>query len=593
MTVKHELATFILLLTVSSVSAVQLGGNTTNLDWATIPGGSYRLVSNTNLLTTNWTVVGSYTSAEVTVSITPSLSDRFYRVIKEALPRASQVFDGRLTVMLQDISSVTNPKGVKQAVYLENESTNNLYFQFDVQSPLWRVMLMCPQPNRIFLDPGEVFQGMLVFEAPQGATSGPVTLDYSLSFLELSQSDGSSSGQTNTLTTNTSFTLQATPALPVVTQSTTRISYTRTQAITTPTGFWDYGVDGNHTRIVLFPGQENWTTSSAKTTSVMYCYTPTGTQLWSRALGNETWAGDLSRDGAYVAYAPLQDPALGTNRLFLLNATNGSELWNMPLIASNLPTPANADMPVGSWSIDTRAVRISPGSHYIAMGTIWGRVYLMDRATATPIWGFETRGQVRGLTFDSAESNLFIGSGDGYLYKVRVSDAAQLWKASILAWPYTAPHISPDGSMIAAGSKTGEMTVLGTANGNRLFRFDYGLMTTRRVIFTPDGQSLIGASGSPLGTRAFSTADWATRWITGMSAGLSCTTNSQYALISDGGSYLIETATGLSVAEPDPGFAAGANYFKVVYISGDGENIIIARRDTSPGATNLVFFARE
>ena len=507
---------------------------------------------------------------------------------------ATSALGGKVQVSLEDVTGVATPKGLKQRFIVENVGSAPVYIQLQPGSTKHRANLMSPQPAYVYLEAGESFQGLIVHEVDRDTPPGTVELAATLLLEELDRDNGSRTGAATTVTVAPSFTLTATPAGYTPAAAAEQLSYERTATVATKTGFWRYAVDAAQTKIALFPGQENWTDASAAALSTLYVYKPDGTLLWQRATGAETWGGDMSADGNFIAYAtlPTNGASVEYDSLYLLNATTGAEIWNVALDSTNFPMRGDFKLPDRGLPRRTAEVRFSPSGKYLALGTA-GPVFLIDRDTREVKWAFETFGQARAITFAADESAMFAGSGDGFLYKIDVATGTQIWKSATVAWPYSPPALAPNGTWIAVGAKTGEFTVIDQESGSCLFAHDLGLMTVRRTRFSPDGTMFYAASGTAEGTKAYTTLSWSESFQTIMAADISITADSKYLLIADSPTgNLLDARTGQSVATLDTGFDP-SGYYKVVFVSASGEHIVIARRDTSADAVNIAFFRRK
>ena len=510
---------------------------------------------------------------------------------------ATSALGGKVQVSLEDTSGVTAFEGLKQRFIIENVASAPVYIQLNATATKHRATLMSPQPGYVYLGVGESFQGMIVHsmldEVEAGTpVGGTVELAASLSLQELDAADGSLIGTTTTVTVAPSFALGESSVIPPPRAGVEQLAYERTATVTTPAGFWRYATDAAQTKIALFPGQEHWTNASDAGLSTLYVYKLDGTLLWQRATGAEVWGGDMTADGNYIAYATLQS-STGPDSLYLLDATTGEEIWNVELNSTNFPRPADFKQPDAHLPREVREVRFSPSGKYVAIGSA-GPVFLIDRETREVKWAFETFGQARAITFAADESAMFVGSGDGYLYKIDRASGTQKWKSAIVAWPYGPPTLAPNGTWVSVGVKSGEFTVIDQESGNCLFAHDMGLLNVRRTLFSPDGTMFYAASGTPEGTKAYATLSWTENFKSIMAADISITADSKYLLIADSPTgYLLDARTGQSVATLATGFDASASYFKVIFVSASGEYIVIARRDTSPNAANIAFFRRK
>ena len=102
--------------------------------------------------------------------------------------------------------------------------------------------------------------------------------------------------------------------------------------------------------------------------------------------------------------------------------------------------------------------------------------------------------------FDDSDEFVYIGAGDGKAYKLDVSDGSLLWTGEIGSWPYVNGfQLSPDETVLAAGGKYGDLTLLDTSNGEMLWYHDL-----RDIVawldFSPDGEYLVAGGGGQYST---------------------------------------------------------------------------------------------
>lgn len=493
------------------------------------------------------------------------------------------VLSGALTLAFEDISQ----REGMQHVRLTNTSSQTLFFALEASSTTGRIGLMAPQPGTVHLSPGESLVAYIVYYNTDAST-GTATYDLLLNFSTLDTTSGRPTGTTDSLQRSVSFTRQSETPLHV-TDASTPLSYTRVAQATAQVGFWRYKVDDAEARIVLFPGQENWSTPSAVSQAQVVAYTLDGELLWTYAPGNEVWGGDMSPDGRWVAFATLSTIGGSPSRLVLLDAGTGTLVQELSLVAAALPTPADAVVPTTA-NLDAREVRFSPDGTRIAVGTSEGRGYLFSTEGLVAQFAVQTEGQLRAIEFKG--DALYLGAGDGWLHKVSAADGQPVWKAYTTAWPYSEPAFSSDASRVVVGAKSGGFTVLDTRSGACVFSANHG--TVRRAFFTPDDQHIIAATGATnAGTIAYRASDGVVAWRGPMSAAATVSADSRYTLMADGPAWIMDGASGQRVATLDPGFNANANYFKTAYLSKDGSRAVVARRDLTPGDVAIAFFLRQ
>jgi len=369
--------------------------------------------------------------------------------------------------------------------------------------------------------------------------------------------------------------------------------YEMSKQVVTDIGFWKYAVDGDEQYILFAQGMENWANSDLMVESKLMLYTLNGEEMWEYPMGEQAWGADLSRDGKYAVYAsfdhilPLPQPNI-PGKIGLLDAHTGGVLWEKEITPDNFPLVSRVPL----YGQDSKEVQFSHNSSYIAIGMGRGDVFLLDRETGNILWSYPTEGQVRKIIFSNDDSFLYVGSGDGRLYKLSTNNGSLQWVTHIWAWPYTyGLALSPDESLIAAGVKTGEVCVVKTSDGTRLWDYDLGIMCVRWVQFSPDGTLLAAGSGAPGGTTIFNATNGTPIWRTCFSGAGMFTSDGKYVLLGDGQGRLY-TADGTLVATLDPGFDTASGYWKVAYISRDKSKMVFAARDMEPGGVGIAFFKR-
>ena len=371
--------------------------------------------------------------------------------------------------------------------------------------------------------------------------------------------------------------------------------YRRTTAIASPTGFWRGAVSESEGTFVAFPGQENWKAAvtaadarARRAAARIYKYKFDGTKLWEHAPGWETWGGDMTPDGRFVAYA-LNPTATSfytptENKLVLLDGATGAVLWTK--------SAPPADSAVGQ-KLDALEVALSPDGRWIAVGSVGsGTVTLVDRATGNFIWtvpgaSAPSFGQVRKLRFSADAQFIFCGSGDSQLRKLRVSDGAVVWKTLAGGWlSMNGLDLTPDGAWLAAGTKSLDAAVVRASDGVVLWQTETQFVD---AVFAPDGRHLATAGG-----QVFRVADGVLAGMTKTPALTRFTPDGRYVFqfdrdlrLFDLGGVLLKTfeSSGLNVsAGEQPQWA---------HLTRDGRYALILARDmANPPQTGIVIYER-
>ncbi len=372
------------------------------------------------------------------------------------------------------------------------------------------------------------------------------------------------------------------------------VDYRRTVAIPTATGFWRGAVSESERTFVAFPGQENWKTAASeaearalRSAARIYKYSFEGTRLWEHASGWETWAGDMSADGRFVAYALNPTPQSfytpTENKLVLLNGTTGAVLWSK--------AAAPTDPAIGR-RIDSLELAFSPDARWIAVGsTNGGTVTLVDRANGNFIWTVPgsgpSWGQVRRLRFSADAEFLFVGSGDSNLRKLRVSDGSVVWRTLAGGWPYVnGLDLTPDGAWLVAGTKSLDATLVRTSDGFQQWQRETQYLDAQ---FAPDGRHVITAGG-----QVYRTVDGSLAGMTKAEAIARFTPDSRYVLQLDRELRLYDLGGKLLKTFEASGIGAGAGeQAQWAYFTRDGRHAIILARDlNNPPQTGIAIYER-
>lgn len=372
------------------------------------------------------------------------------------------------------------------------------------------------------------------------------------------------------------------------------LDYRRIASVATPTGFWRGAVSETEGTFVAFPGQETWRVSATdadaralRTASRIYKYSFAGRRLWEHAPGWETWAGDQSADGRFVAYA-LNPTAQSfytptENKLVLLDGATGSVIWSR----SAAPT----DAAVGR-RIDALELTISPDARWIAVGSVaGGTVTLVDRATGSFAWTVPgtapSFGQVRRLRFSADAQFLYVGSGDSTVRKLRVADGSVMWRAFAGGWPsVNGLDLTPDGAWLVAGTQSLDTTLLRASDGAILWQRE---TQATDAAFSPDGRHVVTSAG-----QVHRTVDGSLAGLTAAKTATHFTPDGRHLLQVDRELRLHDLGGNvLKVFEPTGLPALSGESTPWSHVTRDGRHVLLLARDlAAPGQTGIVFYER-
>jgi hypothetical protein len=372
------------------------------------------------------------------------------------------------------------------------------------------------------------------------------------------------------------------------------IDYRRSAAISTPTGFWRGAVSESEGTFVVFPGQENWRSAAndaearaLRAAARIYKYRLDGTRVWEHAPGWETWAGDMTPDGRYVAYALNATPQTfytpSEHKLVLLDGASGTVIWTK--------TAAPADTAIGR-KIDALELTFSPDARWIAVGsTAGGTVTLVDRASGNFLWtvpgSAPSFGQVRKLRFSPDAQFLYVGSGDSNLRKLRVSDGTVIWKTFAGGWPFVnGLDLTPDGAWLVAGTRSLDATLVRASDGFMQWQRETQYVD---AVFASDGRHVATRGG-----QLYRTVDGSLAGMTKTSSLTRFTPDGRYVVqldrelrLHDLGGKLLKTfeASGIGTnANEQPQWA---------HLTSDGRHAIVLARDmTAASQIGIALYER-
>ncbi|MEW6702013.1 MAG: PQQ-binding-like beta-propeller repeat protein [Bacteroidota bacterium] len=262
------------------------------------------------------------------------------------------------------------------------------------------------------------------------------------------------------------------------------VQFQQTKTVNVEFGFWQGAVSSDEQYVLLTQGMEIWQNESVRPLAKLFLYKVDGTKVWEYAMGYDSWGLSMSGDRAFVAYAqkhPTQ-PEIG-----LLDGMTGTPIWKKKLDLQNFPT---GSIYIGH---NSNEIRISNTKQFVSVGTGEGDFYLLRLSDGQLLWRKFLKGQVRNSQFSSDDQYVYVGS-DPWLVKLRTSDGSEVWRSYISSWPlHYGLKISPDGNLIASMVKSGEVTVIRTSDGKKVWGYDQGVIG-QWLDFSVDSKLLASAA---------------------------------------------------------------------------------------------------
>ena len=174
---------------------------------------------------------------------------------------------------------------------------------------------------------------------------------------------------------------------------------------------------------------------------------------------------------------------------YALNAITGKLIWSHYGWNMNMSNPL----------VDGDRIIVTTGNAYFnyekTMQYVKGKrtvrgpglnsIYALDRTTGSEIWAFHTPGEVMPTPVD-IDGYLYVGTGDGHVYKVDAATGKQVWKTDIKSFVSMSSPVAGNGYIFVGGTYPNYFYALDQRTGRIAWRTTVpGLVATGISDCTP------------------------------------------------------------------------------------------------------------
>jgi WD40 repeat protein len=209
------------------------------------------------------------------------------------------------------------------------------------------------------------------------------------------------------------------------------------------------------TRLLILAGLILIITGSIPTPQkVIGLYSPIEDYLkWRVPLPSPPLLSVLSKDGSTLVYSTVEQP----NRLFVLDAINGVQLWNQSFYLNHLMT-------------NITALTVSANGNYIAVSTIGGYLWLFERDTHNLIQDWEIGVELTYLGISEIGTFLVLTTQEFIIFLSRF-ETRFLWLRRLTYHPHyvNAIQLSKDGSYVAVLTTESLLQYIRTGDGQLIW----------------------------------------------------------------------------------------------------------------------------
>ena len=153
---------------------------------------------------------------------------------------------------------------------------------------------------------------------------------------------------------------------------------------------------------------------------------------------------------------------------YAINALTGKMIWSHYGWNMNMSNPL----------VDGESVIVSTGNAYFnyakTMQYVKGKptvrgpglnsIYALNRKTGKELWAYHTPGEVMPTPVD-VDGFLYVGTGDGHVYKLDSSDGKLIWKTDIQSFVSMSSPVAGDGNIFLGGTYPNDFYAIDQSSG--------------------------------------------------------------------------------------------------------------------------------
>jgi len=249
--------------------------------------------------------------------------------------------------------------------------------------------------------------------------------------------------------------------------------FTLRKAIKGDIGFWRGATTKLGDKILFVNGMENYYDQNMCFQGKLLLFDLNNNNIvWQYDIPFVSVSADIDDEGKYAAVSTalwnFSQFSAPTSIIALVDATNGQEIWKKTITKNNYPDLWNDNG-------ECLCVKLSHNGNYLFAAITNEKSYLYNTSDGSIKWIFNYAENIREIIFSDDDQYIYVPTGSGVIYKLRVSDGSIVWKQRGWSWAYiNGFELSFDKKYLAVGAKAGGYSIIDCETGSLIFS-DKGL----------------------------------------------------------------------------------------------------------------------